>query len=664
MNLRDLKLRARALLAPRLVERDLDDELAFHVERETQKHIASGVSPAEAPTRALARFGSVAAAADECRDARGTALLDGLVRDIVYACRSFRHAPLVAVTIVTTVGLGLGLVTVVFTLLNAIVFRADEVRDPHELFAVTRQHSANADPEPFTRLDYEAMARETGVFSAAFVMGPDIDRWIDGRRMEGSLVTGNFFHVLGVSAARGRTLVPSDDESGGRHTIVLSHRAWARYFESDPGVLGRPVLVNDVPFQIVGVMPENFRGLTVAPPDFWAPLSLVGEFRPSDKGREDAVGVLIVGRLKPGLSRGQALAELRVWDSRRTAGTSAERPSSNLVLEPRQGTVPLSTDTLLVFTPLFFAFGLILLIGCANVANLLLARAVVRQREIGIRLAIGASRRRVIWQLLTESLLLALISAAIGFGISRLVLAAAVYAMTSTWSLAFGDVRLAVPPADWRVALFLVGGAVVSTLFFALAPALQATRLELVRAVRGEVVRDARPGRARDALVALQVTGSVLLLVCSAIFLRSSWAAATIDPGIRTVDTVAVGIVNEQMRGTVIEALRSEPTVAAVAASFPGGLDGQTAFAETPAANAGPPPARLASHPSRTSSCRRNISAWQASASCVDAASRRPSEARAPRWRSCRRASRASCGRGSTRSDRSCVSSGTRATTR
>ena len=279
MNLRRLKLRARAVLAPRRVERDLDEELAFHIERETQKHIANGISPAEARTRAMARFGSVTVAADECRDARGTALLDSVVRDVLYACRSFRRAPLVALTIVTTVGLGLGLVAVVFTLLNAMIFRVDEVRNPHELFAVERQRSANAEPESFTRPQYEALVRETGVFSDAFAMGPEIDRWIDGQRMEGSLVTGNFFHVLGVSAARGRTLTPSDDELGGRQAIVLSHRAWSRYFASDPGVLSRMVLVNGVPFQVVGVMPEGFRGLTVAPPDFWAPLSLLGQFR-------------------------------------------------------------------------------------------------------------------------------------------------------------------------------------------------------------------------------------------------------------------------------------------------------------------------------------------------------------------------------------------------
>ncbi len=158
-----------------------------------------------------------------------------------------------------------------------------------------------------------------------------------------------------------------------------------------------------------------------------------------------------------------------------------------------------------------------------------------------------------------------------------------VYVVTTTFPPDIGNLRLAVPPADWRVALFLVAGAIVSTVFFALAPALQATRVELVRAIRGEVVRDARPGRARDALVVVQVTGSVLLLICAAIFLRSSWAAASIDPGIRTAGVVNVRVLNEQRRGAILDALNREPLVASLAASWPGqvgGLGALPAFAE------------------------------------------------------------------------------------
>ena len=501
-----------------------------------------------------------------------------MVRDILYAFRSFGRAPLASLTIVMTVGLGLGLVAVVFTILNAYIFLVDEVRNPHELFAVVRQRSANAEPETFVRAQYDALLRETGVFAEAFASSSEIDSLVEGRRMEGPLVTGNFFQVLGVSAARGRTFTPQDDEPGARPIIVLSHRSWTQHFASDPGVLTRTLLVNGTPFQVIGVMPEGFRGLEVAAPDYWAPLSLLPEFRRGAQGSNDAVALNIVGRLRPGVSRGQALSQLVAWDSRQVAERSGDRPATSLVLEPRRGTVPQPAEAMLMFVPLFFAFGLILMIGWANVANLLLARGVARQREIGIRLAIGASRRRIIWQLLTESLVLAFVSAALGFGISRLALAAVVYAVTSSFPPEFGDIRLALPPADWRVVVFLVAGALVSTVFFALAPALQATRFELLRAIRGEVVRNAGPGRARDALVALQVTGSVLLLILAAVFLRSSWAAAALDPGIRTIDTVSVNIANEQRRQAILDLVKNDPSVDAVAASWPA-LTGLNALA-------------------------------------------------------------------------------------
>ena len=173
MTLRDLMLRVRALISPRRVERELDEELAFHLERETQKHIASGLSPAEARARARARFGSVALAADQCRDARGTAFVDDLARDILYAFRTFRRAPLAALTIVATVALGLGLVAVVFTVYNVVLLRVDAVQSPGELFAVAmgsgQDPAANA-TLPFTRRDYEALRRETSVFTDAFAM--------------------------------------------------------------------------------------------------------------------------------------------------------------------------------------------------------------------------------------------------------------------------------------------------------------------------------------------------------------------------------------------------------------------------------------------------------------------------------------------------------------
>ena len=569
-----LRSRFRSLLFRGRRESDLNFELQVHLERETERLQATGLSPDEAYRQATRLFGGIDQIKEDCRDARGTVLFESLIRDIRFTWRSFRRAPLVALTIVTTVALGLGLVAVVFTILNAAIFRADAVRNPSELFTIARQQSGGAEPEIFTRFQYEALLRETGVFSDAFGTTSDVQSWIEGTRREGHLVTGNFFRVLGVNAARGRTLTPSDDEPGRPPVIVLSHRAWSQQYASDPNVVNRTIRVNGTSFQIVGVAPEDFRGLSViAAPDFWAPLSVFDQIRPA-QGHGTSVAFEIVGRLKTGMARGQALAQLVAWDSRRTAEPPRDRPLASLALESRTGTVPLSTEVLLAFMPLFFAFGLILMIGCANVANLLLARSVARQREIGIRLAIGASRRRIIWQLLIESLLLALVSAALAFGISRLVLAGVVYAVMTTFPADIGNIRLVVPPADWRVALFLVAGAMVSTLFFALAPALQATRLELVRAIRGEVVRDGRPGRARDGLVAVQVTGSVMLLICAAVFLRSSWAAATIDPGIRTAGVLGVRVVDEQRRSAILDVLRRDGSVDSVAASWPAGFGG------------------------------------------------------------------------------------------
>ena len=238
--------------------------------------------------------------------------------------------------------------------------------------------------------------------------------------------------------------------------------------------------------------------------------------------------------------------------------------------------------------PLFFAFGLILLIGCANVTNLLLARAVARQREIGIRLSLGATRRRIVRQLLTESLLLALAAAAAGYAISRLTLEAIVQAVMSSLAPDLGDIRLSVPDADWRVVLFLLVGAGVSTIVFALAPALQATRIEPIRTIRGEVVRDARPGRARQILIGAQVSASALLLIAAAVFLRSTFAAATFDPGMRAADTIVVQIVNEPTRDAIVRAVTAEPSVAAVAASWPDavGVAPRPAFADTGRTNA------------------------------------------------------------------------------
>ena len=570
MSLRDWKLRLRALTARRRVERDLEDELAFHVEREARKLIDEGVPPQRARAVAQARFGPTALVADACRDQRGTAFVDETVRDVRFALRSFRRAPLTAVTIVTTVAVGLGIVAVLFTVLNRFLFRVDAVPDIGQMYGVQYAAPANAAGPVFTRPAFEALRRETAVFTDAYAAVNDIDLRVDGRMMAASLVTGNFFQVVRVDPVLGRAFVPADDESGGRRVVVLSDRGWTRRFKRDPRVLGRTMLVRDEPFEIVGVMPAAFRGLEVSAPDFWAPLSQRALFRTEDRGREDSAGVGIVGRLRPGVSVDAAQAQISAWDASRRPRTSDRAEA--IVLAPRRGTLPQPLEAIAIFTPLFFAFGLILLIGCANVANLLLARGVARQREIGVRLSLGASRRRIVRQLMTESWLLALAAAAGGYVVSRIALAALIHFASQAMPMDLGDptVEMTVPAADWRVTVFLVVTALAATAFFALMPALRATRIEPLRTLRGELVKGAGPGRARNALIGIQVFASALLLICAAIFLRSAIASARFDPGFRTADTVIIQIPNEPKRTAMIQAIASDPAIAAYAAVRPG----------------------------------------------------------------------------------------------
>ena len=567
MNLRDLTLRARALLLPNRAERDLDDELQFHIERETRKLIEEGVSAEEARMQARGRFGSVTVTADECRDERGTAFIDNTIDDLQYALRTFRRAPLATLTIVVTVAIGLGLVAVLFTVLNVLLFRTDSVPDITEIYSVEHRQQANGDLSKFTRRRFEALRSDTNVFTEAYAAVNEVDLRVDGRMMAVNLVSASFFRVVRVNPIMGRPLVAADDDrSGGNPVLVLSDKGWQRQFNRDPNVIGRTVLVSGAPYEIVGVMPEGFRGLEVSAPDFWAPLARLVDFGPHARGNEEKVGIEIIGRLKPGVSMASARAQLAAWDSNQSASTDR---TMSIELVPRRGTMPQPLEAIAIFAPLFVAFGLILLIGCANVANLLLARGVARQREIGIRLSIGASRRRIVRQLLTESVLLALAAAGGGYLASRLALEGAVYWAMRNMPVDLGDVSFSVPAADWRVALFLVLAAIGATAFFALMPALQATRIEPARTLRGELVKDMRPGRARNILIGVQVFASALLLICSSIFLRSAISASQFNPGFRTSDTLSIDTINDNKRHAMLQALDSDPTVMAFAGARP-----------------------------------------------------------------------------------------------
>ena len=214
---------------------------------------------------------------------------------------------------------------VLFTVLNRFLFRVDTVPDITAIYAVERPQQANGDRSLFTRPQFRGLATDTNVFTDAYAAVNDIDLRVDGRMMAVTLVSGSFFHVVGVRSVLGRALAPADDErSGGNAVLVLSDKGWQRQFNRDPNVIGRTVLVNGAPFEIVGVMPEGFRGLEVSAPDFWAPLAALVDFGPGVRGQEDSVGVEIIGRLKPGVSMESARAQLAAWDSNQS-GAAADR---------------------------------------------------------------------------------------------------------------------------------------------------------------------------------------------------------------------------------------------------------------------------------------------------------------------------------------------------
>ena len=457
--LRELVQRVRATIDWRAGDRELDEELASHLEAATADYVQRGLSYEDASRRARIDLGSMTLAREQHREARGVGFVDTLSGDILYAFRRFRREPLAALTIVATVALGLGLVTVVFTVYNLLLLRPDAVRSPDELFSVTLQRWTGPDTDealPLARPDYEAMCRETSVFSEAVAMlDTGSPTYFEGRFARSIFVSGNFFQALGVQAAFGRSLLPGDDEPfAGRPVIVLSHAGWHKLFRGDLGVVGRRVLINAAPHEIVGVMPDGFRGLGITPPDYWAPVAMAAPLADAPADRERPQAIEVIGRLTPGLSSEAAAAALAAWASGRPESKTPPGHPIKAWLTPRQGTLPREGFDL-VFAPLFFAFGLILLIGCANVANLLLARGVSRQREIGIRLSLGASRTRIIRQLLTESLMLSLAAAFCSVLVARLFLDGALYAVTSTLppdiSQLISIFNLAAPGSDWRV---------------------------------------------------------------------------------------------------------------------------------------------------------------------------------------------------------------------
>lgn len=358
-------------------------------------------------------------------------------------------------------------------------------------------------------------------------------------RVWGQTVAGNYFGLLGIPMQLGRGILPDEDVATGRNpVVVLSHGLWKRRFASDPLIAGKDILLNGARYTVVGVAAPEFRGVDRGLlPEFWAPLAMTSQLMPDlpmDKFREqrDANMLMLIGRLRTGVSRSQATAALNVIKGR-TDSTYHKGEKLPPLRLGKAGGLPggMNSGALGIFAVFSVVVGLVLLIACVNVASLLLARATTRRREIGIRLSVGASRGRLVRQLLTESVLLALIGAALGFGLAWMAVAAiAAFRLPLPIPIAF------VFQPDLRVLLFTAALAVGSGIVFGLVPALRATRPDLTAWLKNETagLGSLRRIGLRNALVLVQVSLSLVLLVCAGLFLRSLQNASSIDLGMRT----------------------------------------------------------------------------------------------------------------------------------
>lgn len=551
----------------RRMEADLAEEMRIHQEMAEARFREEGAASDQARDAARRQFGNSAAAIEESRDVWRFVALEDLSNDVRYAARNWMRSPAFAITVIATIGLALGLNTALFTAFDHYILRPLAVRDPGSLYQVEWSLKSGAG-HFFTWEEFQRLREQTDVLSGSYASFGVVGQ-IDQQPAFGQLVTPDFFEMLGARVSMGRPFTAADAPSPGAGAyIVLGHNCWSSKFGSDPAILGRRVFVRGEPFEVIGVAAAEFTGIGPVPADFWVPLTM---YAPLNNGTDifapTKTGSLIaVIRLRTDVTRDAAKSALLAWGRRQTQDYPDDQKAVSISLESRASAVPLNRDVILAFAPIFVAFGLVLLTACANVSNMMLARAVVRQREIGIRLALGAGRFRLIRQLLTEAFLLSLPAALAGFLISELTVRGLRELFYRTVPSRFGRV-LQFPDMqpDYRVFGFILLGAVVTALLFGLIPAVQATRGGVAYATRGDFGNDTRPSRLRSVLVVAQVLVCVLLLITSLIILRSETRIANRD---LRVDPRGVLDVRLQSKFAIqiAERLRREPLIESVAA--------------------------------------------------------------------------------------------------
>jgi predicted permease len=523
-------LRWRSIVRRRAVDRELDEEIEYHVQQEIDALAAGGVDRREARRLVERRLGGLDLAKERCRDARGTAFLDALMQDLRFGARMLRRSPGFTVVAVLTLALGIGANSAVYSLVDGILLSPLPFPNPSRLVSVTGTYPNGGLAE------MRGTVRVLDV--AAYAEGDWLTLTGDGEpmRLPTTRVSAELMSVLGAKPALGRWLRPGEDAAGRDRFVILSDAIWYARFARDPRIVGRFIELDGVQREVVAVMPPSFR-FPSARTQLWVPLGL----DPGDSSRYWAGDYMpIVGRLRPGATVAQAHEEIRLFQSRIGAHFPWPMPASwnrDVAVVPLAEWLVGGVRSRLLI--LMASVALVLVIVCANIANLSLSRAVARERELGIRAAIGAGPRRIARQLLTESVLLSAIGAVAGLFVAMQALAVLKLVLPADTA------RLADAHLNWRVLGFTGALAVGAGCAFGLAPVVQALRIRLriATAGGGREGRQAIAWPIRIGLTVAQVACAVLLVIAAGLLVRSLWMLTRIDPGF-TAEGVTTTVVS------------------------------------------------------------------------------------------------------------------------
>jgi predicted permease len=569
---------------------DLEQDIRDYIERETQDNIERGMSPEEARYAALRKFGNVTRVKEETREVWTLVWLERLWQDVHYGLRQLCRSPGFTAVALLSLALGIGANTAIFSLIDAVLFKLLPVQHPQQLALLTwtskgfpdgviNSMSGNWDQDKsgrstgtsFSYPSYEQIRDRNDVFSSVTALAAnesDLNVGYKGQagRADGQLVSGTFFSALGVQPVLGRALTPDDDRIGASPAAVISYGYWQRRFGHDPGVVGQTITVNGTPFGIVGVSPPEFYGLQPGRAvEVWLPLHSQPQVEPgwspggppqgtppvgSKFAARDDWWVLIVGRVKPGVSEEQAKAASDVIFQQSLAAYVKRSAKAETVpqLELRPGSKGLEYLRNQFSKPLFILMaivGMVLLIACANVANLLLARGTLRQREIAVRLAVGAGQGRIVRQLLTESVLLAVLGGALGLMLAFW----STHLLVAFMSSGREPLSLNVTP-DPVVLGFTAAVALLTGILCGLSPALRRSQTDLTTALKESAgtLRGATQGQhglrwgLGKTLVVTQVSLSVLLLVDALLFVRTLTNLENVNAGFNRRNLLLFGI--------------------------------------------------------------------------------------------------------------------------